>query len=402
MIHKLTIENFFSIADAQTIDFCVPGNAPQLPNFLSSRADKEVRVVSVAGLFGPNASGKSTVLRAIFALLSWVHSSFVLPPDGGIPFFHPHMCKDWLERPTKIDVIFDGPLFPDQEGLCRYELHIGYDAEKIRAGIIAGAKVLYEALSYAPHGRWRNIYKRIEQDFHFSEEFGLQKQDPRIPLIRSNASIPSTLAQLNHELSMEWVTRLKATQTNIAGYGKTAETAHQWLAFYSTNQPYLERLNHELRRLDLGIEAMHIKNSPAGLYAEFQHKGLDFPIHLHQESQGTQRFIEKFPRIQYALDTGGVVTIDELDNDMHPQILPEVFRWFGDPTRNPHKAQLIFAAHNPAILDELEKEQIFFTVKKDTGATEIYGAREIKGLRREPSLMKKYLGGELGALPVIG
>jgi len=32
----------------------------------------------------------------------------------------------------------------------------------------------------------------------------------------------------------------------------------------------------------------------------------------------------------------------------------------------------------------------------------IYGAREIKELRREPSLMKEYLSGELGAVPHVG
>ena len=41
--------------------------------------------------------------------------------------------------------------------------------------------------------------------------------------------------------------------------------------------------------------------------------------------------------------------------------------------------------------------------KKNSGKPSIvYGAKDIKGLRREPSLMKKYLAGELGAVPRIG
>jgi predicted ATPase len=83
-------------------------------------------------------------------------------------------------------------------------------------------------------------------------------------------------------------------------------------------------------------------------------------------------------------------------------LLPEIFRWFGDSERNPHGAQLLFSAHNPSLLDDLEKEQAFFTEKPSGKPSRVYGARDIKGLRREPSLMKKYLAGELGAVPHIG
>ena len=55
-----------------------------------------------------------------------------------------------------------------------------------------------------------------------------------------------------------------------------------------------------------------------------------------------------------------MAVIDELDTDIHPLLIPELFRWFYDTERNPKGAQLLFTAHNPAILDELEKEQVLF------------------------------------------
>jgi hypothetical protein len=161
-------------------------------------------------------------------------------------------------------------------------------------------------------------------------------------------------------------------------------------------------LNRELSRLDLGLEEMKIYPGNPGPIAMFKHFGLDCDIVLAQESAGTRRFIEIFPFLQFVLDTGGVAVIDELDADVHPLLIPELFRWFYDNRRNPKGAQLLFTAHNPAILDELEKEQVFFTEKLDGKPACIYGAGEIKGLRREPSLMKKYLSGELGAVPHIG
>ena len=47
MIHKITIENFFSIADIQELIFEVPRNAPDLACFKSSRSKEDVRLPTV-------------------------------------------------------------------------------------------------------------------------------------------------------------------------------------------------------------------------------------------------------------------------------------------------------------------------------------------------------------------
>ena len=177
---------------------------------------------------------------------------------------------------------------------------------------------------------------------------------------------------------------------------------NNWLKFLADNPPYLANLNRELRRLDVGLEEMSITQGDAGLFATFRHSGLDAPIFMNEELAGTRRFIDIFPRLHFVLETGSVAVFDEIDTDMHPLLMPEIFRWFSDTTRNPHGAQLFFTAHNPALLDELEKEQIFLTEKERMGATRVIGARDIRRLRRQPSLMKKYLAGELGAVPYIG
>ncbi len=210
------------------------------------------------------------------------------------------------------------------------------------------------------------------------------------------------MAQLNHKLSSDLILGLRQLQTNIIGLDKANGGLGNALVFYAQHSNFLQRLNRELSRLDLGLEEMKIYPGNPGPTAAFKHFGLDCEILLAQESAGTRRFIEIFPLLQFVLDVGSVAVIDELDTDIHPHLIPEVFRWFYDPQRNSKGAQLLFTAHNPAILDELEKEQVFFSEKPSGKPTRIYGAREIKGLRREPSLMKKYLSGELGAVPHIG
>jgi hypothetical protein len=395
MIHKIIIENFFSVADRQEMDFRVPANAPDLGCFRDSKRVPGQRLPLIIGIYGPNASGKSTILRAITTTVWFLQHSFTFLPNNAIPLFNPYMQNNWWNRPSKIIIETDGNL-AGAGALFRYELHIGHEPNKF------GSEVSYESMSYAPKGKFRRIFERRQQKFIFGREFGMTSGDSRAQSIRPNASVISTLAQLNHKLSSDIILSLRGLQTNIVGLDKANGGLSNALSFYAQRSDYLQRLNRELSRLDLGLEEMKIHPGNPGPIATFKHFGLDCDIVLAQESAGTRRFIEIFPLLQFVLDIGSVAVIDELDTDIHPLLVPEVFRWFYDKQRNPNGAQLLFTAHNPAILDDLEKEQVFFSEKPSGKPTRIYGAREIKGLRREPSLMKKYLSGELGAVPHIG
>jgi predicted ATPase len=395
MIHSIAIENFFSIADRQEMDFQVPANAPDLACFRDSLAVPGLRLPMVIGIYGPNASGKSTVLRTITATAIFVQHSFALQPSNAIPLFNPYAHNNWWNRPSKIIIECDGMLAGTAAAL-RYELHIGHEQNKF------GSEVSYESLSYAPKGKFRRIFERHQQKFAFGREFGITNGDSRIKSIRPNASVISTLAQLNHKISSDLILWLRTLKTNIVGLDKANGGLNNALSFYGQNPDYLQRLNHELSRLDLGLEAMMIYPGNTGPIATFKHFGLDCDIVLAQESSGTRRFIETFPLLQYALDTGGLAVIDEFDTDIHPLLIPELLRWFYNNKRNPNGAQLMFTAHNPAILIEMEKEQVFFSEKLMGEPTHIYGAKEIQGLRRTPNLMNKYLSGQLGAVPHIG
>jgi len=398
MIHKIVIENFFSVADRQELDFRVPANAPDLACFRDSRGVPSQRLPLIVGIYGPNASGKSTILRAITTIAWFVQHSFTLQPNQAIPLFNPYAHNNWWNHPTKLIIDYDGQLEQNAPAAAvfRYELHIAHEPNKF------GSEVSFESLSYAPHGKFRRLFERERQAFNFGREFGITNADSRVQSIRPNASVISTLAQLNHKQSSDLILSLRGLQSNIAGLDRVVGGLNNALSYYAQRPEYLQRLNRELSRLDLGLEEMKIYPGSAGPIATFKHFGLDCEIVLAQESAGTRRFIELFPLLQFVLDLGGLAVIDELDTDVHPLVIPELFRWFYDERRNPNGAQLLFTAHNPAILDELEKEQVFFSEKLSGKPTRIYGARDIKGLRREPSLMKKYLSGELGAVPHIG
>lgn len=387
MLHKISVENFFCIADRQELTFAVPGNAPNLPNFRTPLSNNNTRLPVVVGLFGPNASGKSTVLKAIVSSVIFARNSFGWESTG--MNFQAFRQRDWLTKPTKISIDFDSKLGDGQLAMFRYELHITHET-------LEDKKVAYEALSYAPNGRHRVLFERTDNKFKFGSEFDISdKDDPRVVSIRPNASVISTLVQFNHPIANSIH---KELTMQISGFHRS-DNILEW--YYKDNN-LLQSLICELRRFDIGIESVSIEKGPQGLFAKFKHVGLDDFIFMHEQSEGTKRFIDIFPRLYYTLGIGSIAIIDEIDVHFHPLILPELFGWFNNPERNPKNAQLLFTAQNPVLLDDLEKEQVFFTEKPCSKSTIVYGAKDIGGLRRSPSLMKKYLSGELGAVPHFG
>ncbi len=400
MIHEIRVSNFYSVRDEVVLDLRVAKNAPELPRFRTSHSRPDVRLPVVIALVGPNASGKSTLLRALASTLRFATHSFELGVDQDIPGFQPFLASDALSLPTSIVVEFDALwLDPENPELFRYELQIANGAK--RRTVLR--EVLWHSPSRGKRRAMRRLFERkVGDKVYTGPEMGLRANDARLESLRDNASLISTLAKLNVPLAQKIY--LDLTRTQIADSGNFLRTApeFQWvLKHYLENPERLQRLNRELRRVDIGIKKMTIEPSASGPLAFFEHDGLALPILLNEESAGTRHFVGIFPTLDFVLAAGHLGIIDEFDSFFHPILISELFRWFHDPERNPHKAQLFVTLHNATVLDDLEKPEIFF-VEKEKGATRAYSAQDVQGLRRERRLLDKYLSGALGALPRIG
>lgn len=401
MIHEIRVSNFYSIREEVVVDLRLARNAPNLPRFPGSHSRLDTRLPTVVAFIGPNAAGKSTILRALAATLNFAIASFDLNVDQDIPVFQPFMSNDMMQKPTRIVVEFDARwLDPEAPSLFRYELEIANRPPSRKV-------VRYEALSHSPaRGRRRAMKRLFERDsdrkIYVAPEMGLKVRDARLDSLRDNASVISTLAKLNVDLAQRIWTDLARTQ--IAASKHILRTPAEFqpvLKHYLDYPEKLERLNRELRRFDVGIRRMVIERTASGPLALFDHDALDLPVVLTEESSGTQHFVGIFPALDFVLTDGHIAVVDEFDSYFHPSLVTELMRWFQDPERNPRKAQLFVTLHNATVLDDLEKPEIFL-VEKQGGATQVYGAQDIQGLRRERRLLDKYLSGALGALPRIG
>ena len=400
MIHEITIENFGSIRDELTINFRVARNAPEMDRFRRSASRPDVRLPTVAAFVGPNGSGKSTILRSVIATLHFLINSSEIDPGAPIPYFIPFLTKTDKVRPTRIELTFDALWLSEKDtdsNIFRYELELDREESQL-----APTKVTYEALFYAPHGKWRRVFEHKEDSEVFLiREFGIRKTEKSIrDAISSNRSVISVLARLfqNPFATLMWKD-LARLQTNLVTLTVNVQQLAQW---FFDRPDRLEQLNHDLRQIDVGISKMGIYQATTGpsLYAE--HHGLDDAVLFERESSGTKNFTFLFPGISFVLETGHILLADDFDRDLHPDLVLEILSWFQSSERNPRGAQLLCTLHNSAILESLEKEELFLVEKSFDGNTDVWSAQDVKGLRREPNLYRKYSQGALGAVPRIG
>ena len=403
MIYKIEIENFYSIREKQILDLRASAHAPRDTERLAGcwRGSHE-RAPKVVAVFGANGSGKSNLLRALSFVSGFVQSSFALAPGGSIPYAS-FNDRSSFGKPTRLKFWLAGPENPaaiDQDEMTEcaycYELVINNG----NSGNVGREGIFYWPAST---GRRTRLVERFEDGtVKAAKVFGLSGYKRALEkVLRPNASVISTLAQLNHPVATAIALAAGKGQSNIH-VEKFELEDDLILRGYIDHPALVEQFNREVSRIDVGVRALEVLSSKDGPKVGFRHEGLARPMPLVYESHGTRQFLKLYPLIAGVLATGSIAVVDELDAAIHPMLLPEIIGWFHDPVRNPHNAQLWTSCHSATLLEELSKDEIVFCEKDWRGRTEIYALNDVKSVRRDENYYKKYLGGFFGAVPRFG
>lgn len=409
MIYKLELENFYSFREKQILDLSVPLTAPSdTERFGEIFSGSKLRAPKVLALFGANASGKSTVLKAIsfiswFVTRSFEHSGPALP----IERFNDSESSN---RPIRLAIEFGGALNLGgavvdailgssvvSHGVYRYELELA-----TKDGFVGS--VNKETLLQKPNGegRWHRVFDRqISAKLMGSSQFPLSGYAQVTNKVRANASVVSTLAKFNHQPSLLFITAANKVLSNIF-IDKFEPADIAVFTQMAANPELVQKLNADLQRIDVGIEKVDVFQTDNGPTLVFSHEGHNGNMPWGLESHGTRSFIRVFPWLSSALAQGGIAVLDELDISIHPLILPEIIRWFYSKARNPNDAQLFMSCHAVSLLEELSKEEIVMCEKDRQGRSTVYSLTDVKPTLRKDNYYRKYMGGEYGAVPRIG
>ena len=126
-----------------------------------------------------------------------------------------------------------------------------------------------------------------------------------------------------------------------------------------------------------------------------------------EESDGTKVLFWRAPLLLDALQSGGLIIVDELEASLHPLLVLRLVELFNDPAVNSKNAQLLFSTHDTNLLNgltsnaPLRRDQIWLTEKNVDGATQIFPLTDYKP-RKAENLERGYLMGRYGAIPFLG
>ncbi|HSU14764.1 ATP-binding protein [Longimicrobium sp.] len=408
MLIRFRVKNYRSIRDEQEFSL-VASTMSELPEAVARPSAFDFGVLRSAALYGPNASGKSTLCSALQFMKSAVtdsHKSW--DPGGGISRDPFALDTTSVGEPSSfiVDVSLDN---------IRYEY--GF--------VVDSSRVLEEWLYAYPKGRRQEWFTRtydLPDEFAFSRLLSGENRTIAA-LTRPNSLFLSAAAQNNHQMLSplhEWFSK----QLRVIEAGTfdnlTLEVSERCL-----DPDYRAKVFDILKSADLGITEIEVlEDDQEGaararmldkMMAVFGSSELASVKLVHRtngripvalpfkgESAGTRTLFALAGAMVEVMTSGGTLVVDELDRSLHPHLALKIVRMFNDPETNPNGAQLIFNTHDTNLLDTelLRRDQIWFTEKGDDGATRLFPLTDFRA-RKHENLERGYLQGRFGAVPSV-
>jgi len=402
MIHSFTCKNFYSFAGENTVNFQVNQKAPKNDGYFVTPS--KTRLSKVETIIGPNASGKTNLLK-ILPLFKWlVINSFNANPDKPLPV-KTFILAELKNEPIELSVNFE-----IETNIYTYNFKLS--EEKILEETLfitnkTKEKVTTKKLFSREWNKKNNSYTFNGKNFELPKNFE--------NLLRKNASIISTAMRLNHKTSQIIGNYWGKVETNVIEAGWIGDSLLpnakrnlvEALFFYSENEKLKKEAEKLLSRFDLGLESFCItkEKNENGVTINvkathfFEDKKLELPFQY--ESAGTKQLFIILKTILQVLATGGIAVLDEFDVNLHPEMIMELHKLFISPETNTKQAQMIFSSHSHQILGELDKYQIILTEKNKKGSSETWRLDEMTGVRADDNYYTKYIAGAYGAIPNI-
>jgi hypothetical protein len=396
MLHRYAFSNFQSFRERTEVDLRLNGKVPPLPWEVEVQGQ---RVSLLTAVLGPNASGKTALLKPLVFVDWFLRTSFSQAPDSDI-LVYPHFAA--TNEPTVIELeAGDG-----RGQLWRYEVKL------------TSKRVLSEALyQRRSEQRFSYVFVRTwdeqKQIYHVKQQnFGFKPSEAS--KARANASLLSTAAQYGVPLAQELVH--SNLQSNVVHSGRRRFDAPGDLSHaakhFELNALQQSQMVELLKAWDLGLSDVQIRELSDNSQAEAKAFWFPFGIHLGQdgvahelpfffESSGTQSAFVLLSKLLPVLAEGGIAVIDEFESDLHPHMLEPILDLFAHLETNPHRAQLIFTCHSTEVLNLLHKSQVVLVEKGPNCESSAWRLDSVRGIRNDDNFYAKYMAGAYGAVPQL-
>ncbi|MFA5297071.1 MAG: ATP-binding protein [Lutibacter sp.] len=425
MIINFSIENFGSIKDKQELSF-EADKSTQLEDYYIIPAIGGLRLLKLGLIYGANASGKTTILKALDFL-----RDIVLEPEEKKTEslnFNPFLFDSITPKSNSILAL----------DFIQNEIRYSYEVEFNKKAIAREELYFYNPNKANVFKRKTDINKQFTQITFGSK---IKKDKTFEKTLESNTLWNNTVLggflKTNIELKelkevTDWFSsylrRMIYTRTELDDYItsriedaeirkedvinilKKADLNISDILIQKEEQDipdgFLEFIEKQIKVPNEKINELKNKGKVTAINLEFEHtvQNVKYKLPSELESQGTMRYYGFAGILSMLIKNSVIFPIDELEASLHPDLFVHFLLSF---LVNSKKSQIIATTHNREILnnkDIFRNDAIWFTDKSECCATELYSLADFDSsiIRDTSNIYNAYKIGKLGGVPNLG
>ena len=391
MLCQFTVKNFRCIKDEMTLDMQATELMEKEGTVLIDKDGEKFLPLGV--IYGPNASGKSTILLALYSLVYKIIRPLYTVNKGNM-----HIGKEAQIEPFKFskessDIPTEYELFFRTEKY-EYQYELSVLKGQIFREVLSG-KGIEGNSSYA------TIFDRREYAIELKDEL----KNCRVEGISKNLTLLSLLGITYREDKIigdviNWI----ENSFCFIDYGNSVKDV---VIGIEDTEFFKNRIIDMLAEMDIDISDYRIERNGESTRVFTTHSvgGQNYELELIYESTGTIKILGLLPYIAKSIEQGVTLVIDELDAKLHPLLLKYIINLYRDKNINRKNAQLIFTSHDLTTMDSetFRRDEIWFMAKGEDCGSKLYSLVEFQedkqNLGGVATYSKKYLEGHYGADP---
>lgn len=424
MIVNFSVQNFGSIRDKQTLSFEADKSTHLEDTYIVNFEGQ--RILKLALIYGANASGKTTILKALDFLRDIVlepepkrtdeldFNPFLFDPNT--PNQNSTISIEFIQSGTKYlyeveffkKAIVTEELYfykPNKAKIYKRKTNLSNQFTEITFGSKISTNKIFEK-NLEANTLWNNTvlggYLKTNIDLKELQEAIDWFKNYLRPLIYTRTELEGFVTSRidNGEISKsDVVTILKKADFNISDIVIQEEEKE-------IPDALIEFLKKQVKAPSDKIKELEAKGKLTAVNIEFEHtvNNTKYALPLELESQGTRRYYGFAGLLALLIKNPTAFPIDELEASLHPDLYLHFLLSF---LLNSKNSQIIATTHNREILDNKDifrNDAIWFTDKQESCSTELYSLADFDSsvVRNTTNILNAYKSGKLSGTPNLG
>ena len=424
MIINFSVQNFGPVKDKQTLTFEAEHSDHLEKSYVVHT--NGLRLLKLALIYGANASGKTTILKALDFL-----RKMVLEPK--------------TKKTDELDFtpfLFD-PETPGQNSILSLEFLANdtkyyYEVEFFKKAIVQETLNFYRPNKATVFKRTTDIKNQFTE-IEFGSKIKVDKTIEKILEANTlwNNTVLGGYLKTNIDVKelkevMEWfknylyplvhtrtqlerfvtskIERRQLSKQDVINILKKADFHISDIVMQREEKEIpnglVDSIKRQLKESPGQLIELGIKKKITSVNLVFEHTvgQQKYTLPIEMESQGTRRFYGFAGLLALLIKNPTAIPIDELESSLHPDLYTHFILSF---LMNTDKSQLIATTHNREILDNKDifrNDAIWFTDKDENGSTELYSLADFDSstVRNTTNILNAYKSGKLKATPNLG